>query len=366
MFNTLHNYFRVDPQEGDNAEDLQDPSETSDSATDSEATDDSGSGLIHNMRRFGRYFEREGDTPRFITSLLNTNVGSFFVSSESEELEGMEWQNPQRIISRPPLVHKTRTVRCEVNLRKETLSMVPLQNEDGTPSDLYELHFLFDCVVDCTVTIFFVGCEKRDSEVVRYVSQKELPPLQFSAGTEQEFTAPETHLLDTSQFTEEQLQSNPKLCSYPVIIVLTPVSSCSTITSQTTFASLLKCTDGTFAVKCDKVKIQYHNTTYIVHDIFGLSTKDQTGDECVVCMSENRTTVVLPCRHLCLCKACAELLRYQSNKCPICRSAYASLLRIQHPKIEDLVVDEVGSDQPLVNKKKKKKKKKKKEGVSEV
>lgn len=50
--------------------------------------------------------------------------------------------------------------------------------------------------------------------------------------------------------------------------------------------------------------------------------------ECVVCMSEPRTTTVLPCRHLCVCAPCAELMRVQTNKCPICRAPVTSLLSI--------------------------------------
>lgn len=41
--------------------------------------------------------------------------------------------------------------------------------------------------------------------------------------------------------------------------------------------------------------------------------------ECVVCLSDVRDTLILPCRHLCLCNACADTLRYQANCCPICR-----------------------------------------------
>ncbi|CAI5537561.1 unnamed protein product [Closterium sp. Naga37s-1] len=39
--------------------------------------------------------------------------------------------------------------------------------------------------------------------------------------------------------------------------------------------------------------------------------------ECVVCLEDPRDTLVLPCRHLCLCLHCAKALRFQSNKCPI-------------------------------------------------
>lgn len=50
--------------------------------------------------------------------------------------------------------------------------------------------------------------------------------------------------------------------------------------------------------------------------------------ECVVCMSAPKDTIAIPCRHLCVCKECAEVLRNSMPvppqrpnppKCPICR-----------------------------------------------
>ena len=38
---------------------------------------------------------------------------------------------------------------------------------------------------------------------------------------------------------------------------------------------------------------------------------DDNGSECVICMSDVRDTLILPCRHLCLCNGCADSLRYQ-------------------------------------------------------
>lgn len=46
-------------------------------------------------------------------------------------------------------------------------------------------------------------------------------------------------------------------------------------------------------------------------------------------MSETRDTLILPCRHLCLCNACADSLRYQANCCPICRAPFRALLQIR-------------------------------------
>ena len=46
-------------------------------------------------------------------------------------------------------------------------------------------------------------------------------------------------------------------------------------------------------------------------------------------MSEPRTTIVIPCRHMCLCEDCAETLKVQSVKCPICRGPVRSLLKVE-------------------------------------
>jgi len=56
---------------------------------------------------------------------------------------------------------------------------------------------------------------------------------------------------------------------------------------------------------------------------------DDNGSECVICMSESRDTLILPCRHLCLCNGCADNLRYQANNCPICRAKFYALLQVR-------------------------------------
>lgn len=46
-------------------------------------------------------------------------------------------------------------------------------------------------------------------------------------------------------------------------------------------------------------------------------------------MCDIRDTLILPCRHLCLCNSCADSLRYQANNCPICRAPFRALLQIR-------------------------------------
>ena len=38
--------------------------------------------------------------------------------------------------------------------------------------------------------------------------------------------------------------------------------------------------------------------------------------QCVVCMDAPKDCIVLPCMHMCVCEACAQLLR---DRCPVCR-----------------------------------------------
>lgn len=50
---------------------------------------------------------------------------------------------------------------------------------------------------------------------------------------------------------------------------------------------------------------------------------DLEAGDCVVCLSEERSAMVLPCRHMCLCRDCAVALKTRTNKCPVCRSGGA-------------------------------------------
>ncbi|CAF1422002.1 unnamed protein product [Adineta steineri] len=56
---------------------------------------------------------------------------------------------------------------------------------------------------------------------------------------------------------------------------------------------------------------------------------NNTGENtCVICLTDIRNVLLLPCRHLCLCGSCAENLKFQSANCPICRIPFRALLQI--------------------------------------
>ena len=71
---------------------------------------------------------------------------------------------------------------------------------------------------------------------------------------------------------------------------------------------------------------------------------DDIQRECVICFTVVKDTVVLPCRHLCLCQGCSQIVRMQNNNCPICRTRIESFIHIKFKEEEDgaNAVDDAG------------------------
>jgi len=107
-----------------------------------------------------------------------------------------------------------------------------------------------------------------------------------------------------------------------------------------------KHSDGGYILKPLKQKLFVDGLLYLLQEIYGIENKKMTCEnerdkaededsdenssaECVICMSDSRDTLILPCRHLCLCHSCADSLRYQANNCPICRAPFRALLQIR-------------------------------------
>jgi hypothetical protein len=100
-----------------------------------------------------------------------------------------------------------------------------------------------------------------------------------------------------------------------------------------------------------KQKIWVNSTSYELQEIYGMESnrsmpsaaiaqEDVDGRECVICMTNVRDTMALPCRHMCMCYECAQALKTQTNKCPICRMEITELM---HIKIQQPAVGAVGS-----------------------
>lgn len=54
---------------------------------------------------------------------------------------------------------------------------------------------------------------------------------------------------------------------------------------------------------------------YVLEDLYGEEK------QCVICLSQEKEVLVLPCKHVCVCKDCAGALGVKgAGKCPVCRT----------------------------------------------
>ena len=63
-----------------------------------------------------------------------------------------------------------------------------------------------------------------------------------------------------------------------------------------------------------------------VQDVYGVADL-ATAPECVACLVERRDTILLPCRHLCVCRSCFD--QFTNDTCPVCRAPFQSYLRFE-------------------------------------
>ena len=99
-------------------------------------------------------------------------------------------------------------------------------------------------------------------------------------------------------------------------------------------------------IKLVTQKSLIQNRGYFISDMYGLDEMTKGSDEeneCVICMTNKRDTCVLPCRHVCCCAECANTLRLQSDKCPVCRKPMTELVYLSvNPQYLNGEVDNEG------------------------
>ena len=84
---------------------------------------------------------------------------------------------------------------------------------------------------------------------------------------------------------------------------------------QYTYGQFQKDGPNNIRFKFLKQKLLYNNQIMDLNDIYGIDNtaavnrEDEAQKECVVCYTTTKDTVVLPCRHMCLCIDCSQIVR---------------------------------------------------------
>ncbi|EFN66991.1 RING finger protein 157 [Camponotus floridanus] len=305
---------------------------------------------------FGSHFIMGGerfDTPQPEAYLFGENADLNFLGSR-----------PTPFPYPPPQAgDPTKTLKSLVNIRKESLRLVRNMDQTSTSSQYhnvkhygdididkkpnrFNIEFVFDCDVRCAITIYYFCTEEVSTKGVAYIprdSTMNSETYHYKKGANQLFSQM-SHIFDPTLYTEEDLMYNADREIIPIAIhCVAEEGSDDPKQSHTTIAVVEKHSDGTYVLKALKQKIYVDGLCYLLQEIYGIENKntenakqqgsdedtEDNGSECVICMSDVRDTLILPCRHLCLCNSCADSLRYQANNCPICRAPFRALLQIK-------------------------------------
>uniref|UniRef100_A0A3Q0T2F5 E3 ubiquitin-protein ligase n=1 Tax=Amphilophus citrinellus TaxID=61819 RepID=A0A3Q0T2F5_AMPCI len=251
-----------------------------------------------------------------------------------------------------PAPHEpVKTLRSLVNIRKDSLRLVrykddsdTLVEDGGKPKVQYGVEFTFDADARVAITLYCQAFEEFSNGMAVY-SPKDpsmaSETVHYKRGVSQQFSMP-SFKIDFSEWKEEDLNFDLDRGVFPMVIqaVVDEGDDCLGH-AHVLLAAFERHVDGSFSVKPLKQKQIVDRVSYLLQEIYGIENKnnqetkpsdDENSDnsnECVVCLSDLRDTLILPCRHLCLCNSCADTLRYQANNCPICRLPFRALLQIR-------------------------------------
>uniref|UniRef100_A0A8C9K5P3 E3 ubiquitin-protein ligase n=1 Tax=Panthera tigris altaica TaxID=74533 RepID=A0A8C9K5P3_PANTA len=250
----------------------------------------------------------------------------------------------------PPPQEPVKTLRSLINIRKDTLRLVKcaeevktLGEEAGRAKVHYNVEFTFDTDARVAITIYYQATEEFQNGIASYIpkdSSHQSETVHYKRGVGQQFCLP-SHTVDPSEWAEEELGFDLDREVYPLVVH-------AVVDEGDEYFGHCHVLLGTFEKKRLRGKFllisveSVDGVSYLLQEIYGIENKYNTQDskvaedevsdnsaECVVCLSDVRDTLILPCRHLCLCNTCADTLRYQANNCPICRLPFRALLQIR-------------------------------------
>jgi E3 ubiquitin-protein ligase MGRN1 len=200
----------------------------------------------------------------------------------------------------------------------------------------YAIQFRYDSKVAAELQIYACANEEINEQRYPYIkisqnnpSAPTFPLFKIAEGKDQLFSN-ELAVFDKSMYQESELYPTGKLKSYyPMIIMLKalyPLQVQIKYQLLYTYAKIIN-KSGQLELKAVAQKLLVVDKIYQLYDIYGTesnvrSSNEGSCKECVICFTNMRDTLVIPCRHLCLCSECSYKMREQRTKnCPLCRTS---------------------------------------------
>uniref|UniRef100_A0A7E4ZT62 RING-type E3 ubiquitin transferase n=1 Tax=Panagrellus redivivus TaxID=6233 RepID=A0A7E4ZT62_PANRE len=291
---------------------------------------------ISNGSYFGTHFLMGGE--RF--DVAKPDVFLFGDNSDLEMLGNKPVPYPYNFRN---IAHTVKVLNSLVNVRRDSIKLVRLED---SPELCYRLEFIIDADSDCYIQMHFLAKELVDDTQIHFTSKgnhESSERFYFNEGSEQ--------LFNKFLFYPDRYQFNTHYeggLFFPIVIEVRSIPSGDRrVQVQATMCSVERSSDQAASVilKPVKQKLITDGVTYLLQEIYGIEKKESNlkydnSADCIICMANSRDTVILPCRHLCICNGCAETLRFKLQNCPICRSPFKALF-----KFAPMPADSVNSPQ---------------------
>ena len=224
------------------------------------------------------------------------------------------------LVNDGPQVKKMFAIKNPVYLKRNSLTL----ERHSFNRNLYYIKFNYDALVEMDVNILFKASKSIQSLPGNcyYLPNSEENILKFynlPRGQNREFFD-QRAFFDITQFTqaEEGL--------YDVVIEFLPVFPEDRRQGEQTllngneiiFYTLCKLIDDDNGgkIKTEMQRLRSQGMWFDLYEVFNSAL--ETG-ECLICCSNIRNTIFLPCKHSCSCQTCSHSLRMRNNKCPVCK-----------------------------------------------
>ena len=266
------------------------------------------------------------------------NINNIIDINEGEENQNhvipIEEQN--HIVQERTTSKKVLAVRLPTNLNKKTLSL----EYDSINIDKCYLKFNYDSLFDIDCYINFNVTErselssKNKNHMLSYspsenLADKEIYFNGLKSGENIEFFD-KNSFIDMRNFLNNKSENQN---SFDVCIEFVPLfpPGSPEIEDNNEIVFVTLCNfekhqdENNYIIKCKKQRLLTHKTWIDLYDIFDSALE---GGLCIICYSEKRNTIFLPCKHACCCNKCGSEIKYRFKPCPICKTPIDDLLII--------------------------------------
>lgn len=243
-----------------------------------------------------------------------------------------------------PAVEQTQVFKNPVHVQGKSVQLICARQAPDEPDSTWELTFDFDTTEPCEVVIY-TGVEEQCVDWPPANAAWASEGQRYPAGLSQKHRSV-IGLGDTTP-TKEAADDDGTLWVLACIEVHAvahdasagPLEFCAAEWTKVRLTSR-RCEEGRlgsveFLAQEVRLPGAEEASRYDLHEVYGADAQDAAvlGQDCVVCLADKTDTEVQPCRHMCLCKGCAELLsgrvQHRSLRCPICRERVTSFLQIE-------------------------------------